>query len=92
MVPDGGVDAGPDAGPTPTDAGGYDANLPPEDAGFDATFPDASPDSGTPADDSGVFEGGGISCSTSPGFGGGPLSVIVLGLLGVLGLARRRKR
>jgi hypothetical protein len=95
-VPEGGIDAGPDADVDAAvgDSGiFYDATTG-SDSAVDATLPDASRDANAPeADDTGVFEGGGIACSTSPGFGGGgPFSAMVLGLLGILGLARRRKR
>ncbi len=92
-APEGGVDAGaPDAAP-PVDAG-YDATLPPVDAGQGAgatgtTTPDASPR----ADDTGVFEGGGISCRAGRvPLDGEPFAAMLMGLLGVLGLARRRRR
>ncbi len=94
-VPEGGVDAGADTGvdAAPPEDAGFDATIPPDAATVDANVPDTSVEAGRAIDDNGVFEGGGIACSASRTFGGGgPFSAMALGLLGILGLVRRRRR
>jgi hypothetical protein len=87
-----GADAG-DAGAT-GDAGAGDDGGARTDA---STSTDASADgsgggSGAGEDDSGVFEGGGLSCSTGTAPGGSAAAASVLALLALAGAARRRPR
>jgi MYXO-CTERM domain-containing protein len=85
--PDGGKDAGVDSGVLDSGSG-TDAAV--EDAATDAET-DATLEGGASFDDSGVFEGGGISCSTSHAATGTGAAGL-LGVLALLGLVRRRKR